>query len=117
MGDLLVMSSEWGLPNKTKTEGFLNKSHLHKILHDKFYIGVMSVKGVEYQHKYSKLIDNATFYKCQEVIAKANKQPFNYAQKPMLFRGMVTCDKYGCGYSWYEKRGHVYLRPNKKPKK
>jgi site-specific DNA recombinase len=114
IGDLLVMSKEWGLRNKTKTQSFLNKSHLHKVLHDKFYIGIMSIKGIEYPHKYPKLLDNATFYKCQEVIAKANKQSFKYSEKPMLFRGMINCAKCGCGYSGYEKRGHVYLRPNKK---
>ena len=76
----------------------------------------MTIKGNEYPHRYPKLIDEAIFNKCQEVLSGSNKKPFKYAKKPILFRGMIECSDCGAGFSGYEKRGHVYYRPNKKGK-
>ena len=116
LGDLLAMSKEWGLRNKNRAKSNLVKSHLFKIIQDKFYIGIMNNSGEENPHRYPRLIDEATFNQCQQVLAGSKKKPFKYAKKPMLYRGMVKCADCGAGYSGYEKRGHVYYRPNKKGK-
>ncbi len=36
------------------------------------------------------------FQKAQEVRLGHNKNPFQYAAKPFLFRGMITCADCGC---------------------
>ncbi|PIR37097.1 MAG: hypothetical protein COV35_10890 [Alphaproteobacteria bacterium CG11_big_fil_rev_8_21_14_0_20_39_49] len=116
LGDLLVMSKTWGLRNKNKAKSNLVKSHIFKIIQDKFYIGTMTIKGIEYPHRYPKLVDEAIFNKCQKVLSGSNKKPFKYAKKPILFRGIIKCSDCGAGFSGYEKRGHMYYRPNKKGK-
>jgi hypothetical protein len=113
LGDITKMAESWGLCNKTLKKGKISKSQIHNIIKNKFYYGIMTTKGVEVRHSYPKLVDEATYYRCQAVLAKANKTPFKYAEKPFIFRGMVTCAKCGCSFSSYEKKGHVYLRPTK----
>ncbi len=113
LGDLTEMAKKMGLRNKTQGNGLLAKSQIHSMVSNKFYIGIMTINGVEMPHGYKRLIDDATFFKCQAVRAKANKVPFKYSEKPFVFRGMITCAKCGCSFSSYEKKGHVYLRPTK----
>ena len=44
-----------------------------RILTEKFYLGIMTVKGQEYQGTHEQLIDENTFYKCQKYIKTGNK--------------------------------------------
>jgi site-specific DNA recombinase len=111
LGDLTKMAKKIGLRNKTKGNGLLIKSQIYKMVSNKFYIGIMTINGIERPHGYKRLIDDETFFKCQAVRAKANKTPFKYSAKQFTFRGMITCAKCGCAFSSYEKKGHVYLRP------
>ncbi len=51
----------------------LTSQTLFKILTEKFYLGIMTVKSVEYQGTHKPLIDESTFYKCQRLIKTGNK--------------------------------------------
>ena len=46
---------------------------INKIIRNTFYIGIMTVGGVEYQGTHEKLIDEDLFYKCQAVLNKRNR--------------------------------------------
>lgn len=46
---------------------------INKIVRNKFYFGIMNVRGVEYDGTHDKLIDNDLFYKCQSILNKRNR--------------------------------------------
>ncbi len=115
LGDMVAFAKKIGLTNsKGRKKGALNKCHIHRILRDPFYTGIMTIKGRTYPHRYPKLVDEALFRKCQEVMDAANKKPFKYATMPFLFRGLLHCKRCGCAYSSYTQKGrYTYLRPTK----
>lgn len=51
----------------------LSNQTLYKILTDKFYLGIMTVKGQEYPGTHEMIISEQVFYKCQKLIKKGNK--------------------------------------------
>ena len=51
----------------------LSNQTLFKILMDKFYLGIMTVKGQEYPGTQEAIINEQTFYKCQKLIKNGNK--------------------------------------------
>ncbi len=113
--DMVGLAKRWDL--RSRSGKHLVRSHIHKILQDQFYIGVMTIKGQLHPHRYPCLIDEETFAKCQQVRLNANKKPFKYADRPFLFRGLLRCKDCGCGYTSYiKKERYIYLRPtHRKP--
>lgn len=84
---------------KMKAAGFpltsRGKSITHRtvevILKNPFYIGMMNSKGQLRPHKYQSLISEQLFDTVQKVIANHHKAPVQYAGKPILFRGLISC--------------------------
>ena len=113
--DMVGLAKRWDL--RSRSGKHLVRSHIHKILQDQFYIGMMTIKGQLHPHRYPCLIDEETFAKCQQVRLNANKKPFKYADRPFLFRGLLRCKDCGCGYTSYiKKERYIYLRPtHRKP--
>ena len=66
------------------------------VLKNKFYYGVMHVNGKDYPHKYPGLITRAFYDRVQSIIKNHHKAPAQYAGKPILLRGLITCIKCGC---------------------
>lgn len=61
-------------------------------------------------HNYPKIIDEATFQRCQEVRLGYNKKPIVYAAKPFIFRGLIQCGHCGGLYTSEIKKGkYIYL--------
>lgn len=96
-------SEKWGLV------GYFGKPlkarQIECILLNPFYYGYMLVKGKEYKHKYEPIISYNLFLKCQKVRQGYNKQPFQYAAKPFIFRGLISCEVCGCTISPEMKKG------------
>ncbi len=93
LADLTRRAKEWGLKNNWKTPGYLSKAHIHRILQNPFYYGVMRVKktGKEYPHIYEPLVSRELFDACEAVRLGWNKKPFKYGGKEYVFRGLITC--------------------------
>jgi len=87
------MAKKIGLTNSRGKQGFLSKSHMHELLQNPFYYGVMRVKktGGEFPHRYETIISKSLFDQCQKVRIGCNKQHARYGGKEFLFRGMITC--------------------------
>lgn len=113
--DMVGLAERWGLQSKSGKR--LSRSRIHLLLQDEFYIGKMTIKGQQYPHRYTPLIDEETFAKCQQVRLNANKKPFKYAAKPFLFRGLLRCQECDCSFTSYmKKERYIYLRPtHRKP--
>lgn len=101
------MMKEMGLKNKQG--GHVSHSKIADALKDPFHYGVMKAKGELYPHKHEPIISQNLFQKAQEVRLGHNKKPFQYAAKPFIFRGMITCGHCGCLVSPEIKKGkYVY---------
>jgi site-specific DNA recombinase len=83
----------------------LSVSMVAHILQDPFYYGIMVSRGMEYPHRYERLITRQLFVKCQEVRLRWNKKPTKYAGKPFLFRGLLSCARCGCRMTPEIKKG------------
>lgn len=71
-------------------------SRIEATLQNTFYHGIMCIKGEYYQHKYPPLIPAWLFKKVQDMRKGHNKAPAQYAGKPILLRGLITCQQCGC---------------------
>ena len=83
-----------------------SKSAIHKILNDKFYIGIMTWSNVEYPHKYEQMIDANTFDKAQSIMRgrKDKNKRFKYAGKTFSYRGLLRCHECGCSMTPQTKK-------------
>lgn len=66
------------------------------ILKNPFYHGIMHVNNEGYPHKYPTLISQTLFERVQAIIKNHHKAPAQYAGKPILLRGMITCGNCSC---------------------
>lgn len=98
------------LSNKIYTDFGIKwpKGTIGKILNNKFYVGVMIVKGQEYAHRYPKLISSTTFDQVQNVIHGFKKQPVKCRGKNYIYRGLLKCSDCGLAITPEIHKGFVY---------
>ena len=96
--------TSWGLRNKTKRGGELHRSHIHLILTNPFYSGVMVIKGKPHPHRYPAIVPRELFEQCAAVLAGWKKKPFKYGDKEFVFRGLLTCGHSGRTISSFTKK-------------
>lgn len=88
-------------------------SKIEIILKNPFYFGIMRVKGEFYPDKYPPLISERLFDKAQDVMTGHNKSPVQYAGKPILLRGLITCERCGCAVTGdIKKKKYIYYSCN-----
>jgi site-specific DNA recombinase len=79
------------------------------IIKNPFYIGMMLVNSQLYPHKYPALISEQLFNRVQGIISNHHKAPVQYAGKPILLRGLMTCMNCGSTVSGdIKKQKYVY---------
>lgn len=107
------LAEKWGL--RSENGKLVSQTTINSILKNKFYIGTMTLNGKEYPHRYDRLVDEDTFYKCQIALTRFKRQQFRVNKNLFLFSGLLSCSKCGCAYSSEIKKGkYTYLRPSKK---
>ena len=72
-----------------------SQESMKKILNNKFYIGIMTWKGVNYQGKHEPLIIQDLFYRVQEVLKSRSAQTGEKGRYKYLLRGLVWCKSCG----------------------
>jgi len=95
---ILKKTKEWGLTNSRGNQGYLCESHIHSIIQNPFYYGVMRIQktGKEYTHKYPAIIDKSLFDACQKVrLGWGRKSQGKYREKEFIFRGLIRCSNSG----------------------
>ncbi len=103
--------AEMGLRNSLGNP--IKANQVDFILNNPFYYGEMKVKGQLYNHNYPPLVTQALYDEVQAVKKGHGKAPVQYAGKPMLFRGLVTCDECSCAVTGDIKKGkYVYYSCN-----
>ena len=85
------------------------KSTLEKVLKNEFYVGVINRKGKSYDHKYTWILERATWDKVQDLKDGRNKKKFKYAGLDAFhYRGVLRCDDCGCAITNERHKGHHY---------
>lgn len=94
---LLKKTKEWGLTDSRGNRGQLCRSHVHSILTNTFYYGVMHyIKDNKYySHIYPPIITKELFDRCTAVLKGWNRKSFKWGEKDYIFRGIVTCGSTG----------------------
>ena len=95
-----------GLRNKTKRQSKLSKSHLHHLLQNPFYYGMMVVGGKAYPHRYEPLISKELFDQCNDARTRYGERPVKLTKYQSPFRGLMRCAVTG-----------VVITPEEKTKK
>ena len=96
-----------GLTNRTGN--LLSVSSIEHILKNPFYHGLMEYGGRTNHHKYTPLISEELFEKCQSVREGWNKKPFQHQAIPFIFRGLIKCEKCGCTITPEKKKDGKYI--------
>jgi site-specific DNA recombinase len=93
LGQMVKKIKEWGLRNSRGNHGYLCLSHVHSIIQNPFYYGVMRVQktGKDYPHIYQAIISKELFDQCQKIRLGWNKKPFKWGGKEFIFRGLIKC--------------------------
>ncbi len=87
----------------------ISPSRVEQTLKNSFYYGIMKVNGEYHKHKYPPLISETLFKKVQSIMSGHNKAHIQYANKPMLLRGLIVCNRCGCTVSGdIKKNKYVY---------
>ncbi len=91
---------------RTRTGKKLLRSHVHKIIKDPFYMGLMLKKGVLYQGNHEPIIskelhDQATAVLQGKLRPQKRKHDFH-------LRGFLKCASCGCMLTASKKKGHDY---------
>lgn len=79
-----------GFPLTAKGKSVTDRT-VELILKNPFYYGKMNAKGQLHPHRYQTLITEDLFNRVQGIIYKRYKAPVQYAGKPILLRGLITC--------------------------
>jgi site-specific DNA recombinase len=105
--EIMETMKKLGLKNKQGQP--VGHSKIADALKDTFYYGMMKSKGELFPHRHEPIISYELFQRAQDVREGHNKKPFQYAAKPFIFRGMITCGHCGCLVSPEIKKGkYVY---------
>ena len=83
---------------KTWRDKEISIQSVFRILIDKFYIGIMTIKGQEYQGSHEVFIEEDTFYKCQKLIRTSKRGDniaFKRTNEMFPLRNFILCP--ACG--------------------
>lgn len=82
------------------------KSHVHKILTNPFYVGIIRFDGKEYAGKQPKLISEELFNAVQAKLSR--RRPVKYRRHNSLLKGIMTCGHCNKTVTWQLQKGHLY---------
>jgi site-specific DNA recombinase len=92
LDSLLEIVTDAGLtaPNQTKP---ITRDTLHRMLRQRYYIGKLSYKGVEYQGRHEPLISEELFNRVQRVLDSHQGSGTRERQHPHYLKGLVYCGR------------------------
>lgn len=115
IGSLWCHLKDRGLTIRKKSGNrLIGRSTVHKMLRNKFYIGIITQKGKDYPHNYKTFVDEGVFYKCQELLNRNKQSNKNEETKyDFVFKGMLKNKETGRLMSGTLTKGNVYYRSPK----
>lgn len=94
--DALVEKGLKALSNgRTKNQGPIQRSHVASMLNNRYYLGFVSFRGVEYEGKHQPLVIQATFDRVQEIMASRRRAGEKRRVHHHHLKGSVFCANCG----------------------
>jgi site-specific DNA recombinase len=93
---LLRELTERGLTNRpsaNRPERPVHRSRLHKLLHDSYYMGIVTYRGVQYEGKHEPLITPQVFNKVQELLRASNIAGEKQRKHHHHLKGSLYCGR------------------------
>lgn len=78
-------------PAKSRGNRPMSKSMIARMLRDRYYIGFVTYKGVDYDGNHEPLIDPDTFWTVQEVLAERSTKQTKLRTHKHYLRGLLFC--------------------------
>lgn len=88
----------------------LTKGAIEKIINNKFYYGVMTHNGKEYDHKYPAIVTRALYNQCQIVKDNRKSMKTKWDSQDFTFSDILRCEKCNRTISPFRNRKWVYMR-------
>ena len=110
LSSLVPVVKDLGLRNSNGH--YITKTGLSKILNNPFYVGILKVKGKQFQGKHEPLVSSELFLQVQNILrCKTNVKQLKHA---FLFRRLIKCNE--CNYTLIgeKQKGHIYYRCHSK---
>jgi site-specific DNA recombinase len=96
--ELLEEMTELGLtmrPGPNRPEAPLSLSKFTKMLHNRYYLGIVTYRGVDYPGRHQPLVDPDLFDQVQRVLAAKNRGGERRRKHPHYLKGSVFCGRCG----------------------
>lgn len=94
---------------KTEYGKVMSRTNIHKVLKNRFYIGLFHWAGETCVGTHALFIDPATFAQVQSVLRGHNRP--KYSMREIAFRGLMNCAHDGCMLTGeVKKEKYVYYR-------
>lgn len=111
VGDIAEEMRKLGLTSNMPNPKPVCKAAIAKLFTSKFYYGIATIKGKEYQHKYERYIMKDAYDEIQRISNANYSAKFHKkTHYEFAFRGILKCGVCGCSMSSYTKKGRVYMR-------
>ena len=81
--------------DKRMPERPLHPQHMHRILHNRYYMGVVTYGGVEYPGEHEALIDEATFDTVGAILHARDLNKDKTKSRPHHLKGSIFCARCG----------------------
>jgi DNA invertase Pin-like site-specific DNA recombinase len=93
--DELAARGVTALPRPNKPARPLAQSHIHTILKNRYYVGVVTFDGVEYPGKHEPLVSEALWHQVQQVRVARVQSGEKPRQRPHYLKGSLYCGQCG----------------------
>ena len=80
---------------KTLPERPIHIQHLHRILHNAYYVGIITYNGVQYPGEHQPLVDPDTFEAVQALLTARNLNKDKSKKRPHPLKGNLHCARCG----------------------
>lgn len=117
----LLVDHAYDLGIRSKNGQKLSKAYLHRMIQNPFYIGTAKWGEFTFEHRHPRLLDKATWDKCQDILNGRNShKSTRWGSIQYLYRGLITDywsgrvvtterkkNKYNYLMTWDESGKHV----------
>jgi site-specific DNA recombinase len=69
--------------------------HVHRILRNRYYIGIITYSGIDYQGEHDPLVDETTFEMVQAILTTRNLNKDKSKKRPHPLKGNLHCARCG----------------------
>ena len=81
-------------------------NRLHRLLTNRYYIGIVTYRGIEYEGRHDRLVNPVTFEKAQGVLARHRNSGERSHRRTHYLKGSLLCNRCGSRLAYCVATGH-----------